>query len=217
MENLDLLASTYIDLGNVYDEMCEAEKAIESYNISLEILKNTKNASETARAFGNLAIMYRNVEEFEKAIECGFKHLELAENLHNSKLMGYGYAGLSYCYARVNDFSNARILVKKAEDIALKIDNENIMYQVNKTNALISKEEEKWNEAVSYLEKNIELVEKLNTLYSLSDTHFELGVTYKEMGEQNKAKKHFKIATNLYSELGLEKTKLVKEKLSKYQ
>ncbi len=204
-----LLASTHIDLGNVYDEMNETEKAIECYNKSLDILKEIKDPSETARAYGNLTIMYRRMEEFDKAIEYGSKNIELAKNLQDLKLMGYGYAGISYCYAKINEWQNARDYVKKAEDIASKIENENIMYQVNKTNALIFRKEKKWDEAVKLLEKNIELVEKLNTLSSLSDTHFELGATYEEMGNLNKAKKHYNIAKNIDNNMGHPITKLI--------
>jgi tetratricopeptide (TPR) repeat protein/DNA-binding MarR family transcriptional regulator len=207
VNDLELLASTHIDLGNVYDEMHEREKAIECYNKSIDILKETKNASERARAYGNLAIMYVHLGEFEKAIEYGNQHLELAKKLHDLKIMGYGYAGLSHCYAKINDLENARIYVKKAEDIASKIDNENIMYQVNKTYAQINKHEHNWEKAVNYLKKNIEAVEVLDSFYTLSDSHYELGLLFEEMGDEENAKMHFEIATNLYKELGHGKVK----------
>jgi tetratricopeptide (TPR) repeat protein len=204
-----LLASTYIDLGNVYDEINETEQSIECYNKSLYILKELKDPSETARAYGNLTIMYRRMQKFEKAIEYGSKNIELAKNLRDLKLMGYGYAGISYCYAKINDLSNARNYVNKAEEIASKINNENIMYQVNKTYALIFTKEEKWEEAVRLLEKNIKLVEKLKTLYGLSDAHNELGATYEEMGDYHNAKKHYNIAKNIDNNMDLERTKII--------
>jgi tetratricopeptide (TPR) repeat protein len=205
--DLKLLASAQIDLGNVYDEINKTEEAIECYNTSLNIMKNTKNISETARAYGNFSILYRRIQDFDKAIEYGSEFIRLGKSLHNLKLIGYGYAGVSYCYAQINDIPNAEDHAKKAENIASKIDNENIMYQVNKTNALISKKNKKWNEAIRLLEKNIVLVEKLKTIYSLSDTHHELGLTYKEMGDIKNAGKHLKIAQSLNNKLGLGKTK----------
>jgi tetratricopeptide (TPR) repeat protein len=89
----------------------------------------------------------------------------------------------------------------------LKIGNENIMYQINKTNALIFREEKKWNEAVKLLEKNIEMVEKLKTLYGLSDAHYELATTYEEMGDLNKAKKHYNISKDIDKNIGFRNTK----------
>ena len=157
------------------------------------------------------------MQEFDKAIDYGTKFLELAKNLHNLKLMGYGYGGVSYCYAKINELKNARDNVKKAEDIALKIDNDNIMYQVYKTHAIICKNERKWNDAVKFYQKNIKIAEKFNQLYSLSDSHFEFGLMYKDSGDLKNAKKHFNIAANLYCELGLRKTKFVKDKFSKYK
>ncbi len=204
-----LLASTCIDLGNVYDEMNETEKAIEFYNLSLDLLKKIKDPSETARAYGNLTIMYRRLLEFDKAIEYGSKNIELAKNLKDLKLMGYGYAGISYCYAKSNEWQNARDYVKKAEDIATKINNENIKYQVNKTYALIFRKEEKWDKAVKFLEDNIVLVEKLKTPFSLSDTHLELAMTYEEMGDNRKAKKHYDIAKNIDNDIDFKRTKII--------
>jgi tetratricopeptide (TPR) repeat protein len=217
VKDLELLASAYIDLGNVYDEMYKPEKAIECYKKSLDILKKTKNTYETARAYGNLAITYRHMNDFKKAIENFEKQLDIAETLNDLKVKGYCYASVSYCHAKMNDFAKAKNNAGNAKDIASKIDNENIMFQVNKTYALISREEKKWEDAVRFLEKNIVLVEKLKALYSLSDTHFDLGVIYEEMGDVDNAKKHFQIAKGLYSELGIGKSKIVKDKLSKYR
>ncbi len=217
IDNFELLASTFIDLGNVYDEMYETEKAIECYNRSIDILKITKNTYETARAYGNLAITYRHMDDFEKAIEYLEKQLGIAESLRNLKVKGYGYAGISYCYAKINDLVKAKDYARKAENIVSKIDNENIMYEVNKTYALIYKHEKKWGEAVRCFKKSIEQLEKFDALYQLSDLNFELGLLYEEMGDADNAKKHFEIATNLYKELGHGKTKFIRDKLLKYQ
>jgi len=216
-KNLELAASAYIDLGNVYDEMYDTDRAIECYNKSLKILKKIKKPSETARAYGNLAICYRRLEEYEKAIEYGRKHLEMAKSVHDLKLIGYGYAGLGYCYAKTNDPQNAKIFVTKAEDIAHKIDNENIMYQVNKAYAHIFKHEQKWEEAINYLKKSIESDKETRSLFTLSDLHYELGLLYDEMDDIESAKKHLRIAVELYKKMGHGNAKIMEYKLLKYK
>ena len=205
----ELIASTYIDLGNVYDDRYETEKAIECYNKSLDILKKVKNTHETARTYGNLGITYEHIEEFDKAIEYNTKHLVLAQNLNDIKMIGYGHANISYCFAKIDEFEKAREHAKKAEEIALKICSENIMYEVNKTHGLLCKHEGRWGEAVAHFKKSIEIVEKLNAQYYLSDSHFQLGLLYEEMGDAKNAKKHLDIAVNLYNKLGFEKAKLL--------
>jgi tetratricopeptide (TPR) repeat protein/DNA-binding MarR family transcriptional regulator/GTPase SAR1 family protein len=217
LDDSELITSTYIDLGNVYDDRYEPEKAVECYNKSLEILKKVKNTFETARAYGNLAVTYEHLEEFEKAIEYNAKQLTLARNLNDIKLIGYGHANISYCFAKIEEFKKARKHAKKAEEIALKIDSENIMFMVYKTQGLLNKHEERWSESVAYFKKSIEIVEKLNALYYLSDSHFQLGLIYEEMGDVENAKKHLDIAEQLYNKLGLEKVETVKEKLSRYR
>jgi tetratricopeptide (TPR) repeat protein len=205
IDDKDVLASTYIDLGNVYDEMGNTEGAIECYEKSIKILKKVDNKYETARAYSNLAITYRHLGEFHRAIDYYYKQLNIAENLKDEKVKGYGYAGLGYCLAKIKNIKDARAYGIRAENIATKIENENIMYQVNKTFALLSKEEKRWEEAVKFLEKNVMLVEKLQPSYGLSETHYELGLTFKEMGDSNKAEEHFNIATKLKIKMNFKK------------
>jgi tetratricopeptide (TPR) repeat protein len=140
----------------------------------------------------------------------------LAQDLRETKLIGYSTAGLSYCFAKIDEFEKAKEYAKNAEEIALKIDNENIMPDVYKTYGLLCKDDERWDEAIGYFKRSIEIAEKQDALYYLSDSNFELGLLYKEIGDAKNAKKHLNIALNLYSKLGLEKAKLVREKLSKY-
>jgi tetratricopeptide (TPR) repeat protein/DNA-binding MarR family transcriptional regulator len=211
-----LIASTYIDLGNVYDERYEAEKAIEYYNKSLDILEKIKDTHEIARAYANLAITYKHLEEFDRAIEYNTKLLVLTENLGDIKASGYGFASVSYCFAKKGDLKKARKYVKKAEKIASIIDSQNIMFDVLKTHALICKHEKKWDEAIDYFRKSIKIVENLRALYYLSDSYFELGILYEEMGDTENAEKNFNIAEGLYDMLGLRKAELVRKKLSKY-
>lgn len=213
--NQDLIASANIDMGNVYDDMYETKKAIKCYNKSLDILKKNKNTYEIARTYLNLAITYKHIDEFEKAIEYITKELALAKNLYDVTLIGYGYAEISYCYAKIAEFDKARKYAEKAEEIALKIDSENLMFELYKTYGLISKDEKRWDDAINYFKKSIEIASKLKALYILPDSHFELGILYKEIGDDKNAKKHVNIAIQHYRKLDLEKAEFVKEKLAK--
>jgi tetratricopeptide (TPR) repeat protein len=87
------------------------------------------------------------------------------------------------------------------------------MFEIYKTYGLINWHDRKWDEAILYFQKSIEIVEKLNALYYLSDSHFELGLLFGEKDDLKKAKEHLKIAASLYDKLGLEKAELAREKL----
>ncbi|MHA2121069.1 MAG: tetratricopeptide repeat protein [Promethearchaeota archaeon] len=201
MDNLELMASVYIDMGNVYDEQSETEKAIECYNKSLNILKKVNNTFETSRALANLGITYRNMGEYYKAIEYYNEQLIIAQQLHDVKQLGYGYAGLSYCYANVKEFEKTREYLEKAEKIALKLENENIMNVINRTHSIICIQEERWDDGIKYCKKSLVYLEKLGASYQLPNVHKELGLMYKEKGEPEIAEKHMKIAEGLYNKL----------------
>ncbi|TEU00789.1 MAG: tetratricopeptide repeat protein, partial [Candidatus Stahlbacteria bacterium] len=144
------------------------------------------------------------------------KSIVLGQELCDIKQVGYSSAGKGYCLAKTDKFEKARDCIKNAEDIALKIDNENIMFDVYRTYAVICKHEKKWEEALEYFRKSIAIVEKLKASYYLSDAHLEFGRLFYEKGDMKSTKKHFNIAERLYTELGLEKVEPVRNKLSKY-
>jgi tetratricopeptide (TPR) repeat protein len=217
LNDQQLMASTLIDMGNVYDERMSTEKAIEHYERALDILNVSKNKYETARAYGNLAITYRRMESLTKAIDSNIKHLEIAEDLRDPKVTGYGYASLSFCYAKTGQLDQAREYAEKAKNIALKIDNQNIMYQVNKTYAYIYKHEQDWEKAIEFLNKGISADENMRSLYTHSDLYYELGLLHEEMDKTEEARNYFEKAIILYKELGLGQTRFVRELISRYQ
>lgn len=209
----NLSGSTYIDLGNAYDEKCERRKAIDSYNKSIDLLLKSKNIKETARAYGNMGVTYRHFEDYKKAIKFHKKQLDLLKGSSHMMFIGYGYSWIGYCYAKIKDFKNAKRCAKRAEDIARKIENKNIMFDVNKTKAFICLNENKWDEAIKYFNKSIKETKKINELFPLAETHFELGQMYQEAGLEKSAKENFNLARKYYRKLGLENNEFVKAKL----
>ena len=85
---------------------------------------------------------------------------------------------------------------------------------VYKTYALAYKHENHWEEAVEYFQRCIKINEDTNALYPLSDTYFELGLMYQEMGDAKNAQKHINMAVELYNKLGITKAKHIMERLS---
>lgn len=209
----DLSGSTYIDLGNAYDERCELSKAVECYDTSIALLTKGKNVNETARAYGNLGVAYRHYNNYNKAIKYHKKQLDLLKNSDYLIQMGYGYSWIGYCYAKINDFKNAKRYAEKAEEIALKIENQNVMFDVQLTYALIYANQNKWDEALNYFQRSIKDAKEVNAFFPLAETYFEVGQIYQKMGDKKNAKKNFKHAAKLYKRLGLNKNEFVKAKL----
>jgi tetratricopeptide (TPR) repeat protein len=212
-----ILASAYIDLGNAYDEMYEIPKAIEYYKKSIDILSKLNNAPELGRAYMNLAVTQKHNQEYVKAIDNYKKHVELVKPIKAVRMLGYGYSGISFCYAKMNEIKKAKKFLKRAENIAIKIENENIMFEVNNTYAQISRINNDLKEAANYLKKSLAIVEKLGAKYYIALTNFEFGLLYEEMGDIKSAKKHFIAAKNLYGEQDPEKVEFMEKKLSKYE
>jgi len=208
-----LSGSTYIDLGNAYDERCELKKAVECYDKSITLLAKDNNVNETARAYGNLGVTYRHYNKYDEAIKYHKKQLDLLKNSDHMIQIGYGHSWVGFCYAKINDFENAKRNAEKAEEIALKIENQNIMFDVQLTRALIYANQNKWDEAINYFQMSIKDAEKVNAFFPLAETYFEVGQIYQKMDDEKNAKKNFKLAARLYRKLALDKNEFVKAKL----
>jgi len=79
------------------------------------------------------------------------------------------------------------------------------------------KHEKKWEKAVYYLKKSIELDKESKSLYILSDLHHELGLLYEEMGDIKSAKKHIEIAIKHYNKMGHGDARIMEDRLLKYK
>ena len=84
------LAQSLNDLGIIYTDKSEFEKALSLFYESLEIRKNAKDSMGMASLFLKIGIVYQKQGAFQKALENQLKALALYESLKFNK-------GISYC------------------------------------------------------------------------------------------------------------------------
>jgi tetratricopeptide (TPR) repeat protein len=83
LKNIDInnprLASTYINMGAIFQEKGELDKALEYLEKSREIsIKNFgENHHELAKTYGNMGLFYQDKGELDKALEFQEKSREI--------------------------------------------------------------------------------------------------------------------------------------------
>ena len=75
------LAGSYMNIGNVYDNMGEYSKALSYYEKSLEIKQQSlpPNHPDLAASYMNIGIVYNNMGEYSKALSSHEKSLEILQ------------------------------------------------------------------------------------------------------------------------------------------
>ncbi len=125
----DTTASSYNNIGIVYDNLGDYDKALEYHNKALEIFKDVlgENHPDTASSYNNIGIVYDELGDYDKALEFKNKALEiikavLGEN-HPDTAMFYNNIG--NVYAKLGDCDKALEYGFKALEIRKAVLGEN--------------------------------------------------------------------------------------------
>ncbi|MFO7863218.1 MAG: tetratricopeptide repeat protein, partial [Salinivirgaceae bacterium] len=89
------LRNTYTNLGLVYSDLSQYEKAINAFNQSLTISKKQKNKPAIASGYVNIAMAYQSAERYKEALSAAENALELAQELDQLELVRSCYGMLA--------------------------------------------------------------------------------------------------------------------------
>ena len=200
-------ASALGNLGSIYGQLGENQKAINCFEKAVEIKPNY------ADAYFNLGVIFKKLKKNKKAKSCYERVLEIdpnnAEPYNNLGVIFYElseYQKAKDCYERAikinpnhaNAYRNLGIIFKyllenqKAKDCYERSIEINPNYAEAHNNlGVIFHELREYQKAINCYEKAIEI----NPRYA--ETCNNLGVIFKELGENQKAKNYFERAIEI--------------------
>lgn len=120
-----LTAGSYGNIGLVYRNLGEYNKALDYYFKALEIRKDVlgEKHPNTAGSYGNIGVVYHNLEDYDKALEFYNKALEidkdvLGENHHDTAI---SYNNIGVVYDELGDYDKALEYHNKALEIKKEV------------------------------------------------------------------------------------------------
>lgn len=120
-----LTAGSYGNIGLVYRNLGDYNKAFEYYFKALEIRKDVlgEKHPNTAGSYGNIGVVYHNLEDYDKALEFYNKALEidkdvLGENHHDTAI---SYNNIGVVYDELGDYDKALEFHNKALEIKKEV------------------------------------------------------------------------------------------------
>lgn len=111
-------ATSYNNIGCVYDNQGDYERALDYYFKALEIKEKVlgKEHPDTAGLYGNMGLVYTRLGKYKTALEYLFKALEIEEKVlgkdHSSTAITYNNIGLAYTY--LGEYDKALVYYFKA-------------------------------------------------------------------------------------------------------
>ncbi|GFS03192.1 tetratricopeptide repeat protein 24-like [Elysia marginata] len=100
--------NVFNELGLVFTQMTKYEKAVESSQLALSILKSSVSDEKlVAVLYQNMGALYNYMSRFEEAIEYHKTAIEKHAELKNRKSQGHCFINLGYAYSQLKELDKA--------------------------------------------------------------------------------------------------------------
>jgi len=120
----DLAGALANDLGLVYQDKGEWDKAIDYYQRSLAICEKVGDEHKMSAIFNNLGSVYQGKREWDKAIEYYQRSLEILEKVGDEHGMAFNYNNVAGLYQAQGRLKEAAPLFQKSIEILERIGDE---------------------------------------------------------------------------------------------
>jgi predicted ATPase len=200
--NLASMAKTFIELGNVYNNWGYYEKAIEYYDKSIAELEKLGEHSELARAYNNIGDTYLHMGKWDLAIQALEKCRSASEKIGNRNMAAWALFNSAEALANIGELDKAESYCMTALGICESQDDKIGMNGVFRCLGIIYRMRKQWPKAIENINKSIVILEMLDIPFDLATTYFQLGLTYREMGEPDEALESFEMAKGYYETVG---------------
>ncbi|MCJ7777505.1 MAG: tetratricopeptide repeat protein [Sedimentisphaerales bacterium] len=191
------------NLGVIYRDRGELDKAEEMHNKALEIDKKLGRLEGMASQYGNLGLIYQTKGELDKAEEMYNKVLNIEEKLGRPEIIATAYGNLGVIYGTRGQLDKAEEMHNKALEINKKLgwlEGEANQYAAI---ALIEKVRGNLDKAERLHLKGLEIEEKLGRLEGIARHYGNLGLIYEERGDKKKARENWEKALAIYKKIGM--------------
>ncbi|MEF8835441.1 MAG: tetratricopeptide repeat protein [Candidatus Thermoplasmatota archaeon] len=196
------LALNYVDLGSVFAWRGEHEKAMQHYKKGLPILEKREVYNKLAKVHNNIGDQHLKKGKLEEAIKEFEKCIEYAEQIGNQRYIAWGSFNAAEALASKGLTDRASKHLKVAEDKLKKLKEKIGLAGVKRVKSMMKRKKGEVEEAIELLEETEDVMEDLNVPFAKARDRFELGKTYKEKEDYEKARKTLVEAKKKYKEAG---------------
>lgn len=201
IEDKDLLASLYIDLGNVYKMQQGADKAIEYYFKALKIYEGKQNQLMVANTYNKIGGIYFDQANYQEAYNYYLTANKIHQSTGNKPGMAATINNLGEVFKMKGIKDSAAYYYSKALNLNNAMGNKAMMginYQNLGDLFLINNDFEK---ALYYFNQAISMFKETNFREALGSLNISMGDYYQKQGNHTKAIEHYQKAYELSNEL----------------
>ncbi len=196
--NISVQAFTSLNMGLTYSNMGDTVRAQQFLLESIRLAKTENIKNVELYGYSNLASLYSKKGEIEKAYEFAMKAARLGKEMGDNGIQAASLSKAAESLADIKKFARAEALAKQAITIADSSGQTYNIYQAHSAMGTILKKQQKFKEAIPFLEKSVAVLENTD-LYNegVGVTYNNLSICYEKTGNFSKALSFYKTSSEI--------------------
>ena len=178
------------------------QKAIEFYQLSLNIAEKTRNKNSEEVTFNNLGVAYKDLGDLQKAIEFYQLSLNIAEKTGNKNSEEAAFNHLGRAYHELGDLQKAIEFFQLSLNIAEKTGNKNSDGAAYNNLGSTYHDLGDLQKAIEFYQLSLSIKEKTGNKNSQGAPYNNLGIVYHELGDLQKAIEFYQLSLHIEEKTG---------------
>lgn len=196
------LPAIYNNLGLVYEDLEEHQKALNYYEKSLEMYKKAGRSWNVGVVLSNIGIVYDNLGDYARSLTCYKDAIEKFEEAKTLISKAKTLVNMGVVYSKKTDFNNADECYKKALEIFKNKNDLQGQASVLTKIASLSLPMYDYEKKLSLLKEALNLRQTCLDLYGEAYTHLLLGNLLKEKKNYTEAETYYQNSLRINTRIG---------------
>lgn len=205
------------NLGNVYWELGETQRAIEFYEQGLAIVREIRDRRSEGIALGALGFAYKSLGETHRAIEFYEQYLSITREIGDQRLEGHAIGSLGEAYAKLGEARRAIELYEQHLTLARKTgDRRGEGYALGSLGIAYAKLGET-RRAIEFYEQRLVIAREIGDRRGEGTALWNMSWALYKLGERDEGLAHAEAALEIYEQIEHPSVAKVRKQLAEWR
>lgn len=199
--NIDSAGQIYNELGWLYLQKQNSEKALESFQHAETIFKEENNQKQLAVAYVGIGKVYSDMDRVEEAISFAYEASILSKKNKDKITESYSLILLSHIYFSLNNFPEAIKYNHQARVLQIALNDSSALANSMNDLSLLYEKNQQIDSALYYSQKALILNEVLDEPFRMAISHNNIARIYQKIKVYNKAIESFEKSIAIHEQI----------------
>ena len=195
-------SSIYSNVGNLYHNNNQIGKALEFYEKSLEIKKESDDIEGIPLVLNDIASALYDTGKYETAIEKYKEAVIFTEQTGNKKISAILLNNIAQVYENTFQYENALNYYQQSVEITNELDNKDDAAVLYEKMADVHLERNEFDKAIENLQQTLKIDEELKDERKVGATLNNMGIAYQSLGRKEQALEYYEKSLDITEKQG---------------